>query len=255
MSVTKKTYTLGKIKQLIDLNGDSVNFDLTFTVTGKDETMFNVLVVDQTTLDNSPELQYKEAKGTISGNIVADKNVYQNYFLILKSETPCQVEVELHKKELPRTPDPLPDPRTNPDRPSVNQAAKTASSWFSLRTGMIVVACLVAVCLLYYMYNNKESSSHESVSFSRDSGRMFNSPYKGNSDDVLPRPPPVQMLPPTDIQPSEVAQQQVQQEKPSEWVRSSSPALSSRSSVESRPQQGLSLLSRLNQLHGKANRH
>ena len=116
---------------------------------------------------------------------------------------------------------------------------------------MIVVACLVVVCLVYYMYNNKGFSSHESVSFSRDSGHMFNSPYKENSGNVLPRPPPIQMLPPTDIQPSEVAQQ----EKPSEWVRSSSPALSSCSSVESRPQQGLSLLGRLNQLHGKANRH
>ena len=37
MSQTKKTYTLGKIKQLIDLNGDSTNFELSFKVTCKDK--------------------------------------------------------------------------------------------------------------------------------------------------------------------------------------------------------------------------
>ena len=104
MTETKKTYTLGKIKQLIDLNGDSVNFDLKFKVSGHDSSVYNMLVVDQTTLDNNPELEYKEVKGTISGNIVADKNVFQNYFLILKSENPCKVDVEIVKKVLPKTP-------------------------------------------------------------------------------------------------------------------------------------------------------
>lgn len=106
MSQIKKTYTLGKIKQLIDLNGDSTNFNLNFKVAAKDSSQpFNILVVDQTTLDNTPELNYKEVtKGVISGTIVADKNIYQNYFLILKSETPCQVDVEIIKKNLPKTP-------------------------------------------------------------------------------------------------------------------------------------------------------
>jgi len=61
MSQIKKTYTLGKIKQLIDLNGDSTNFNLNFKVTAMDSSQpFNILVVDQTTLDNTPELNYKE---------------------------------------------------------------------------------------------------------------------------------------------------------------------------------------------------
>ena len=90
MSNTKKTtHVLGKIKQLIDLNGDSINFNLNFKVQSKDNSPFHVLVVDQDTLDNTPSLEYKEAKGSISGNIVADKNKYQNYYLILKSDNPC----------------------------------------------------------------------------------------------------------------------------------------------------------------------
>ena len=101
---TNQTYKLGKIKQLIDLNGDSINFDISFSVKCKDSTPFNLLVVDQETLDNE-DLVYKDAKHSISGNIVADKNIYQNHFLILKSDTPCDVEVEIKKIDLPETPD------------------------------------------------------------------------------------------------------------------------------------------------------
>ena len=95
------TYNLDNHKQLIDLNGDTVNFDITFTVTASEENAsFDVLVVDQTTLDNNPSLEYKKAKGIISGNLISDKNVYQNYFLILKADTPCNVTVEIDKKEI-----------------------------------------------------------------------------------------------------------------------------------------------------------
>lgn len=98
-------YKINKIKQLIDINGDSTNFDATFTAISLDGTEFDVLVVDQTTLDNSEDLQYKKAEaGKMSGNIVADKNVYQNYFLILKSDKPCDVNVEINKKEIAPNP-------------------------------------------------------------------------------------------------------------------------------------------------------
>ena len=99
MPTSKKTYTLGPMKQLIDLNGDITNFDLTFTVTSQDGSPFELLVVDQTTLDSNPSLEYKNAEGTMSGNIVSDKGVYQNYFLILKSDTEnkCDVTIEIEK--------------------------------------------------------------------------------------------------------------------------------------------------------------
>ena len=52
----------------------------------KDNSEFEVVVVDQNTLDNSPELEFRQTSGgTMSANIISDKNVYQNYFLVLKS--------------------------------------------------------------------------------------------------------------------------------------------------------------------------
>ena len=46
-----RTYTLDKIRQLIDLNGDSTNFDISFKVTSRNGEVFDIVVVDQTTLD------------------------------------------------------------------------------------------------------------------------------------------------------------------------------------------------------------
>lgn len=104
MSKTKQTYKLGKIKQLIDLNKDMTNFDLNFAVVSRDGSEFYAVVVDQTMLDNEPNPEYKKVKGRISGNIVADKGVYQNYFLLLKAENPCECDVILDIKEIPKNP-------------------------------------------------------------------------------------------------------------------------------------------------------
>ena len=173
MSQSKKTYTLGKIKQLIDLNGDSTNFDLSFTVTCHDDTPFNLLVVDQTTLDNTPELQYKEANKTISGNIVADKNVYQNYFLILKSEKTCSVDVELTKKVLPQTPiEPF---GTNPldTSPKYNRQipASNTTSWKKI--GLIALVIIIGLCVLWWLYKLKGSDKSNDTPYFNESPKQL----------------------------------------------------------------------------------
>jgi hypothetical protein len=60
-------------------NGDTTNFDLTFTVVTHDKSPFEALVVDQKTLDSGKDIEFKKADGTISGNIVTDNGNYQNY--------------------------------------------------------------------------------------------------------------------------------------------------------------------------------
>jgi hypothetical protein len=98
------TYNLNKVRQLIDLNGDTTNFEISFKAVSKNREPFDMLIVDQTTLDNTPNLEFKKAvNGEIAGNIVQDKNIYQNYFMVLKSDNPCQCDVEIIKKELPKS--------------------------------------------------------------------------------------------------------------------------------------------------------
>ena len=155
MEQTKKTYTLGKIRQLIDLNGDSTNFDLSFNVTCHDDTPFDVLVVDQDTLDNQ-ELEYKKTHKTISGNIVTDKNIgYQNYFLILKSEKQCTVDVELTKKILPK---PI-ENNIQPIEQNIKFPKRTREesgiNWKKI--GLISVVVIIGLGILWFLYKRKNN--------------------------------------------------------------------------------------------------
>lgn len=159
--MSQKTYTVNSQRQLVDLNGDSKNFDLTFTCTSKDGAPFEVLVVDQATLDSTPTLQYKKANGTISGNIVADKNVYQNYFLVLKADKPCEVTVKTIKKDIQpkvppqnqrpvmQAPPPRPPPLKPPQKPS-------SSKWKIIAIAIVVLG---GGALLYYFYKQSKKKS------------------------------------------------------------------------------------------------
>lgn len=100
-TITQNSYSISKIKKLIDLNHDMINFKLTFNMVS--ENQFQALIIDQSTLDNIPsdQLEYKTVNGSLSGEVVADKNVYQNYYIILKSDVPTSVSVELQTIKLP----------------------------------------------------------------------------------------------------------------------------------------------------------
>lgn len=180
MSITKKTYSVGKIKQLVDLNGESTNFDAQFRIVSKNKEPFYLLVVDQTTLDNNPNLEYKKAdKGEISGHIVHDKNVYQNYFIILKADEPCECDVEITKKELPKTPD-------MPVTKSPQQTKKSDS--FNMTNILIIVGTVVITgALFYYFYyktNAKQTPANSRLPSPVNSPRNYQRDY----DLALPSP-------------------------------------------------------------------
>ena len=196
MSGVKQTHNLGKIKKLIDLNGDSINFDLSFTVTCKDDTPFNALVVDQSTLDNGQELVYKEVKKTISGNILADKNVYQNYFLILKSDSPCDIELEIVKKDLPKTANSgMPNSgmhsqidsrtRSNMSNQDVLRDQRFKINWTHILIGAI---CIGGLILLFYTYKNKDNQVTNQVTNQVDLNKGIELASTVNKDESHFRP-------------------------------------------------------------------
>ena len=143
MSTVRTIHSIDTFKKLIDLNGDTVNFDINFKVVSQNKEPFDILVIDQTSLDNSPNLEYKKAQGEISGNIVNNKNVYQNYYLILKADQPCQCEVEITKKELPKTPIPTPVRTQNP--PSL--AKPSGHNWIKT---ILICAAIAGISLAMY---------------------------------------------------------------------------------------------------------
>jgi hypothetical protein len=168
MTKTKQTYKLGKIKQLVDLNQNITNFDLNFTVVSKDGSEFYTVVVDQTMLDNEPNPEYKKVNGRISGNIVADKGVYQNYFLLLKADKPCECDVITEIKEIPKNPEwekQLINEHIKKQEQSQAQTRmmqmQKQNSEESRGKGTIIIILLVAlagVAIYFYLHKKSENS-------------------------------------------------------------------------------------------------
>lgn len=166
------TYNLNKVRQLIDLNGDTTNFEISFKAVSKNREPFDMLIVDQTTLDNTPTLEFKKAvNGEIAGNIVQDKNVYQNYFMVLKADNPCQCDVEIIKKELPKS---LPIQSLEKD-PSVSVSLPSSSSSISISSvAWFIIILAVGAGVIWYLFFRKKSES-ESIPL----GPSRNSPVRG----------------------------------------------------------------------------
>lgn len=170
MSINK-TVVLSPRQQLVDLNGETTNFNITFTVTSKNNEQFDLLVVDQTTLDNNPKLEFKRANGTISGNIISDKNVYQNYFLCIKADQECEVDVVIDKKEVKVAPSQeitksSKSTLTQPSRPNPRSVSVTHTQPSTINWKMIGILVLLIVggIILYQMYSkNKDKKSDNNV--------------------------------------------------------------------------------------------
>jgi len=179
------TLNLNNIKQLIDLNKDKVNFELDFQVESMNGVPFEALVVTQEMLDSETPLEYQKANGVISGKIVSDKNIYQNYFLILKSDTPVECKVMTNMKDIePNLNQPLPPPQqqgqpTPQQRQSMqippprrrddetdflkDRQNKKKNSWFTLRNLCFVILGLVIIFLVWYFFFYKPSLTEPEV--------------------------------------------------------------------------------------------
>lgn len=118
----KSRLVLEKRHQLIDLNKEYVNFAITFECRSVDATKdFEIIVVNQeqlNTIDLSNLTMKKTKGGYISGNIIADEDKYQNYFLIMRSTTeePVEVDLDIRIKPIePKQQEIVPPPPSHPE--------------------------------------------------------------------------------------------------------------------------------------------
>lgn len=157
-------YPLTKRPQLIDLNGENVNFKLDFQVKAiNPEHEFQAIVLTQEQLDSTDinKIEMKQAKGVISGNIVANNNKYQNYFLVLKKtdNTPefnVQVDIVLEPVE-PVIEKPIEfTPTQNDEKVGIIEQAPVEQSAplpFYKKPWFAVFVILVALCAGFFLYN------------------------------------------------------------------------------------------------------
>jgi len=169
----KSRLTLENRHQLIDLNKEYVNFDITFECRAVDATKdFEIIVVNQEQLNtiDLTNLTMKRTKGGyISGNIVADEDKYQNYFLILRSSTEEPVDVDLEIKiriiEPKQTePQQIPPPLAEQPTPDFNDTflpcqspptpAKSGHLIFIV-LGFLVIGGVIG----YYFWNKKNNNA------------------------------------------------------------------------------------------------
>jgi hypothetical protein len=140
-------YTVSNTMKLIDLNGTSINFDIEFSAKSLNNEPFKAVVVNQTTLDNTQDLEYQDvADGEISGKISYKDNIPSPFYLVLKSDKNCEVDVEIRKKELP----------VNVPVRSVKNIVK--KSYF--RTILIFLTVVVCAGILYYFFVYKSSNKN-----------------------------------------------------------------------------------------------
>ena len=166
-NIINKHILINNIKTLVDLNEDDMYFDIDFKVTSKKGEPFIISVVDQNTLDNQEDLEYKEVEdGFISGNIKNNKNIYQNYFLCLRSMSDSEIECDV---EIIRKTPPKPIDNDNLESEQLNQEGSSYNhynnknfyncivewKWYIFYTFLI----LIFLYFLYYYNNNKIKNS------------------------------------------------------------------------------------------------
>lgn len=161
MDTGTKTYKVDKHKQLIPLNGSTVNFSCFFEVKSKENKPFNVAIVEQGEL--KPK-QYKLVdNGYINGQIESDGQL-KTYFLILKSQQPCECDVRVILKPKEISGDLQPplhtpvehdhlqprsqhhDPQTDPTTVMV---VSNQESYFQMK---YILGISIAIIIVYLLY-------------------------------------------------------------------------------------------------------
>ena len=173
-TTTTNVYEISTIRQLVDLNQDMTNFSVDFQARSLNKEPFECLVIDQQTLDEQEELKYKKVpNGVINGSVSSDKNVYMSYYLILRSETPCQVEVTLQIQKLDDNLPLLSDPGAggvdNPYNHNNNQEVveppvrlkDKIMKW--LKNWKIIFAIVVIIIVIIYVIKSNKKPKEPTI--------------------------------------------------------------------------------------------
>ena len=151
----EKIITLGPIKQLIDVNDSLKNFIADFTIECENE--FDIVIVNQTILDDEDSIEYKHiTTGTMSGRIVQDKNIFEHFFILIKSDIPSKAKIYINIEELNIPKD---IPKDVPKESRLKNVKKNDDKrLYMLGLGIVIVASL----FFYVVYRNTSVASSAS---------------------------------------------------------------------------------------------
>lgn len=154
---SNKTYTIGPVRTLIDLNQGRTGVNVQFEAIASEKSPFAALVIDQKTLDNtSPsDIEYKNVQGELSGSVDVHGG---EYYLILVAQNETNVSVSIQGTALETK---LP-PFDEPD-------GSTPPSLFVSDTTLYAILGLFVVAFVAYYVYSKQPRRAPSSSFTRQS--------------------------------------------------------------------------------------
>lgn len=123
-----QVYDIGSIKQSISINDDLKYFRATFSVTSLDNKPYYLAIA----ADDVTQVKFQKIdKPSVSGTIFNEKDEYKPYSLILKSDEPCKVKIQMNVFQ------------SKPTRSS------SGSSSNVMNIVLVVILILALICLLY----------------------------------------------------------------------------------------------------------
>lgn len=169
MPTTQQKFALTDRHQLVDLNKEYENFQLTFQVQANNpQESFEALVIEQKQLDANPDLsqlEMKKATGKIGGTIATDKGKYQNFFLVLRgldTTKPTEVDVTTQIEEIspnslsapsPPIPSPTIDQTTPPSTLTPVPSPVTAKPFYTQTWFVIlIIGATLGFMVYYYLF-------------------------------------------------------------------------------------------------------
>jgi hypothetical protein len=178
--MTTKTYTLNNTKKLIDLNGDFVNFRLTWKVESSNNSPYYVAIADQDSLDSGSDLEFEKHNGAIGGDISSSNNDYKNYSLVLKSDSPCECDITINIEEI--------EPNIQVDE-EYNPPAHTDSKSMSINWKLVIVILLIiGGCILLYCMYKKTSKNVSKDKNIFSEGKLSDKPNTYRKSQMTPSP-------------------------------------------------------------------
>lgn len=160
--VVTQSYEVSSQRRLVPLNPDFSNFRMLFKVSSSGGIPFNAIVVDQKTLDTESVIDMRVVDTELSGQIVSDDDPTERYYLMLSSDSPTIVDVELHITHVPPTTPQTPVEKKpilkKPVKPTtpkhvVVQESKPDNSI------LIIVGIIITCGLLYFIFNRPKTES------------------------------------------------------------------------------------------------
>lgn len=133
------------VKQLVDLNKQLTNFKCQFHVESENKQPFEMIVINQRLLDKQEDIEFINVEdGVNSGEFVMDKNIYDNWFLVLRSKQPVKVFVKIDTEPLPDT---IISEKEKINAVSINSIIKN--------TLLVILVGLIAYYIIYTTHSKK----------------------------------------------------------------------------------------------------